>query len=115
MEYVDDLAIAGDVLARARELSARRGERRARRSKLALRPKLSMNPRQELGDAKGLCDVVVCSSLEALDLILLGVLGSDHDYDYLLVFLADLLADTNAGLLGEHNVKEDEVGSELTG
>src|SRR5215210_5364279 len=86
---------------------------RSRRGGVAL--EVGVDPRDELLHAERLGHVVVGACLEALDLVLLGVLGGDHYDHYLLILLADLLADPYTGLAGEHHVEQDEVRPELAG
>src|SRR5919112_3645610 len=76
---------------------------------------VGVDPRDQLLHAERLGNVVVGAGLEALDLVLLGVLGGDHHDHHFLVLVADLLADPDAGLAGEHHVEQDEVRPELAG
>ena len=63
----------------------------------------------ELAEAEGLGDVVAGAELEAEDDVDLGVPGRDHDDRHRLEG-AHLLADLDAGLVGQHDVEQDEVG-----
>ena len=63
----------------------------------------------QLTEAERLGDVVAGSQLEAEHDVDLGVPGRDHDDRHRLEG-AHLLADLDAGLVGQHDVEEDEVG-----
>jgi hypothetical protein len=67
----------------------------------------------ELLHPERLGHVVVRARLEAADLVLLGVLGRDHDDHHALIALPNPLAHLYAGLLGKHDVQKDKVGPEL--
>src|SRR5215210_7569321 len=81
---------------------------RPRRGGAAL--EVRVDPRHQLLHAEGLGHVVVRPGLEALDLVLLGVLGGDHDDHDLPVALPQPLAQPDAGLARKHHVEQDEVG-----
>ena len=63
----------------------------------------------ELAEAEGLGHVVAGAELEAEDDVDLGVAGRHHDDRHRLEG-AHLLADLDAGLVGQHDVEQDEVG-----
>src|SRR5919199_6360461 len=59
--------------------------------------------------------VVVGPGLEAPDLVHLGVLGGNHDDNYVPILLTDPLADPYPRLPGEHDVEQNKVGPKLAG
>ncbi len=63
----------------------------------------------ELAEPEGLGHVVAGAELEPEDDVDLGVARRDHDDRHGLE-AAHLLADLDAGLVGEHHVEQDEVG-----
>ena len=81
---------------------------RLHRAELGVAPQLALDPRDQLGRVKGLCDVVVRARGQAEDLVRVLALGREQD-DRDVLALAHLEQRFDAVHFGHHDVQQQQM------
>ena len=72
-------------------------------------PEHGLDPQHQLGNGKGLADIVIRAQGEALDDVLVAGFGREHDDGLVPVGVADFVADLKAVHPRQHDVQQDQV------